>query len=81
MNTMEDNKDVKVLKNELWTRQVIIEAEVVIIRENKVIEDMRTLKRNLLHWISKPLWNKIIFSIIFPSHPSRESSKSLPSQI
>ena len=55
MNTMEDNKDVKVLKNELWTRQVIIEAEVVIIRENKVIEDMRTLKRNLLHWISKPL--------------------------
>ena len=34
MDMTENNKDVKVFKNELWTRQVIIEAEIVIIREN-----------------------------------------------
>jgi len=44
MDTIEDNKNVKVLKNELWTRQVIIEAEVVIIRENQVVEEIISLK-------------------------------------
>ena len=44
MDTIEDNKNVKVLKNELWTIQVIIEAEVVIIRENQVVEEIISLK-------------------------------------
>ena len=36
MNTTEDNKDVKLLKNELWIKQVGTKAEVVVIRENYI---------------------------------------------
>ena len=40
----EDNKDIKMFKNELWTRQVSIEAEVVVIRESQVLEETTLLK-------------------------------------
>jgi len=30
----EDNKDIKILKNELWTRRISIKARVVMIRKN-----------------------------------------------
>jgi len=38
VNTKENNKNVKLLKNELWTRRVTTEAEVVIIRRNQIRE-------------------------------------------
>jgi len=34
VDTMENNKDIKVFKDELWTRQVTIKAEVIVIRRN-----------------------------------------------
>ena len=40
----EDNKDIKMFKNELWIRQVSIEAEVVVIRESQVLEETTLLK-------------------------------------
>jgi len=30
----EDNKDIKMLKDELWKRKISIEAEIAIFREN-----------------------------------------------
>ena len=49
MDTMKDKKNVKVLKDKLQTRQVIIGVEVVIIRENQVVEEiilLKEIKRN-----------------------------------
>ena len=34
----ENNKNVKFLKNKLWTRKITIEAEVIIIRRNQTRE-------------------------------------------
>jgi len=33
VDTMDNNKDIKLLKDELWIRQMKIEAKVVIIRK------------------------------------------------
>jgi len=37
VDTKEDNKNVKLLKNKLLTRKVTTEVEVVIIRRNYII--------------------------------------------
>ena len=45
----EDNKNIKILKNELWTRRISIEARVVMIRKNQVVEEtilLEEIKRN-----------------------------------
>jgi len=45
----EDNKDIKMLKNELWTRRISIEVRVVMIRKNQVVEEttlLEEIKRN-----------------------------------
>ena len=39
VDTKENNKDIKVFKNKLWMRRITTEAEVVIIRENQVVEE------------------------------------------
>ena len=44
MNTTEDNKNIKILKDKLWTRQVNTEAEVVVIRRNQVVEETTLLE-------------------------------------
>ena len=44
VDTMEDNKNIKMLKDKLWTRQVSMEAEVVVIRENQVVEETTLLE-------------------------------------
>ena len=44
VNTTDNNKNVKVLKNELWTRQVKIKAEVVVIRKNQIVEEIILLE-------------------------------------
>jgi len=38
----EDNKDVKLLKDKLWTRTT--EAEVVVIQRNQVVEETTLLE-------------------------------------
>ena len=32
-------QNIKMLKNELWTRRVSIEAKVIVLRENQVVEE------------------------------------------
>ena len=44
MDTVKDNKDVKLLKDELWTRWVTTKAEVVVIRWNQVIKETTLLE-------------------------------------
>jgi len=33
-----NNKDIKMLKNKLWTRRVSIEADIAMLRENHIIK-------------------------------------------
>ena len=44
VNTTEGNKNIKILKDKLWTRQVNTEAEVVVIRRNQVVEETTLLE-------------------------------------
>ena len=43
VDTMDDNRDIKLLKNELWMRQMKIEAKVMIIRKSQVVEETTLL--------------------------------------
>ena len=36
MNIMDNNKDVQLLKDKIWTRQVATEAKVIVIKRNQV---------------------------------------------
>jgi len=44
VDTMEDNKNIKMLKDKLWTRSVSIEAEVVMFRGNQIVKKTILLK-------------------------------------
>ena len=44
VNMKKDNKDVKILKDELWTRRVTTEVEVAIIQGNQVVEETTLLE-------------------------------------
>ena len=44
VDIMEDNKNIKMLKDKLWTRSVSIEAEVVMFRGNQIVEKTTLLK-------------------------------------
>jgi len=37
VDTKEDNKDIKLLKKELWTRRATTKAKIIIIRRNHII--------------------------------------------
>ena len=50
VDIMENNKDIKMLKDKLWIRQVSIEAEVVIIRENQMVEETTLLEEIRKNW-------------------------------
>ena len=39
MDTKNDDKNIKILKDELWTRRINIEAEVIVFRENQLVEE------------------------------------------
>jgi len=39
MDTKNDDKNIKMLKDELWTRRINIEAEVIVFRENQLVEE------------------------------------------
>ena len=38
INTKDNNKDIKMLKNKLWTRRVSTETKVIVLRENQVVK-------------------------------------------
>jgi len=38
MDTIDNNKNVQLLKDKIWTRQIAIEAEIVFIRKSQVVE-------------------------------------------
>ena len=44
VDIMEDNKNIKMLKDKLWTRSVSIEAEVAMFRGNQIVEKTTLLK-------------------------------------
>ena len=44
VDIMEDNKNIKMLKDKLWTRSVSIEAEVAMFRGNQIVEKTILLK-------------------------------------
>ena len=39
VDMMEDNKNIKMLKDKLWKRRMSIEAEVAILRGNQMVEE------------------------------------------
>jgi len=43
VNTQNDNKDVQMLKEELWKRRTM--AEITMLRRNNIIEKMKLLKK------------------------------------
>ena len=43
MNTKEDNKDIQMLKEEIWSRQQIT-ADITIIQRNQVVEETTLLE-------------------------------------
>ena len=42
VNTQDDNKDIQILKEELWTRRTT--AEITMLRRNRIIEKIEFLK-------------------------------------
>jgi len=43
VNTKEDNKDIQILKEEIWSRQQIT-ADITIIQRNQVVEETTLLE-------------------------------------
>jgi len=44
VDMIEDNKNIKILKDKLWTRRISIEPKVAIFRENQIVEETTLLK-------------------------------------
>ena len=44
MDMTENNKNIKILKDELQTRRISIEAKIVIIRKNQAVEKTTLLE-------------------------------------
>ena len=39
-----DNKDIKILKDELWTRRVSMKAKIAMFRGNQIVEETIVLE-------------------------------------
>ena len=37
MDTKDNNKDIKMLNNKLWTRRINMKAEAIVLRRNHII--------------------------------------------
>ena len=53
VDTIDDNKNIKLLKNELWTRQVKMEVELIIIRKSQMVEEIILLDKIQKYQIKK----------------------------
>ena len=40
MDSKDNNKDINMLKNDLWTKRVNTEVEVIVLRENQVVKEI-----------------------------------------
>jgi len=56
VNTKEDKKDIKMLKNKLWKRRIFTEAEIVMFRRNQIVKDTTLLEEIQIKWY---IWRKI----------------------
>ena len=50
MDTIEDNKNIKILKDKLWLRQVNMKTEVVVIRGSQAVEETILLEEIRRNW-------------------------------
>ena len=50
VDTIEDNKNIKILKDKLWLRQVNMKTEVVVIRGSQVVEETILLEEIRRNW-------------------------------
>jgi len=39
VDTKDNNKDIKMLKDKLWTRRIYMKAEVIVLRGNQVVKE------------------------------------------
>ena len=59
MNIKYNNKDIKIFKEELWTRRINTEAEIIVLRGNQVVKET-TLLEEIKRRIYIPNNRKII---------------------
>ena len=50
VDTIEDNKNIKILKDRLWLRQVNMKTEVVVIRGSQAVEETILLEEIRRNW-------------------------------
>ena len=50
VNMIEDNKNIKILKDKLWLRQVNMKTEVVVIRGSQVVKKTILLEEIRRNW-------------------------------
>jgi len=51
VDTKDDNKDMKMLKDELWARKVSIEVKIVMFRKNQIVEETTVTNLKILEWV------------------------------
>ena len=55
-----NNKNIKMLKDKLWTRRVTTEAKVVVIQGSQVVEETTLLEEIRRNWIrGQEVWKKL----------------------
>ena len=60
VDTKDNKRDIKMLKDELWTRRVSTKAKVIVLRENQVVEKITSLdeiRRNKTR--KQEVWKKL----------------------
>ena len=45
MDTKENNKDIKILKDELWKKRLVTEVEIAMFRENQTMKEITLLEK------------------------------------
>ena len=59
MDTKDDNKDIKMLKDKLWIRKVNIEIEVIIFRGNQLVTETILLEEICKNNMKKQVQNEL----------------------
>jgi len=45
VDTKENNKNIKMLKDELWKKRLVLKAEIVMFRRNQIVEKTILLEK------------------------------------
>jgi len=59
VDTKDDNKDIKMLKDKLWIRKVNKEIEVIIFRENQLVTETILLEEICKNNMKKQVQNEL----------------------